>query len=421
MDEPRAGPVDRTATREASPPFVDPRRARLVPPAVTPLRASDLAHGLDAHRRDKGRESFRRAVIELIDGETAATFSSYRRALVTCLRTIDAATPDQSTVLIPAFCSGDFAAAIRGAGLDCRRYDVKPGSLAANLESLSDNLNDDVLAVVAVNVLGYTSDMATLAERCQTADVALVEAIGYAIGARYRGRPLGAFGDYAVVNFQEGKPIPVGGGMIVASDGSAVPSDADRVPARPNIVALAGYAAFGRPRPYAFYRQLARLAERSGLVTDRITTHPGSKRDSAYTQPFPTMSAFQCAVGSRIVDRLDEHRRHRAAVASAYREALADCEGIAPVSPVEGLSNHQHVRYPVLLDSVDARDELLARLREAGIGATRLYAGAAIDRESHPGAASLQRRMVTLPTHPYVDGRDRILVIETIREVLTCE
>mgnify|MGYP000515994279 CR=1 FL=1 len=394
------------------------RGLRLVPPAVTPLRTRDVVEGIVDHARGTGRADFGRAVAAMLDARAAATYSSYRRALAACLRSIAEDRPERQSVLVPAFCSPDFPDAIEGVGLAVERYDVDPRRLAADTDDLAARLAHDTLAVVSVSPLGYASAMDDVAERCRDADVPLVEAIGYAIGSSYEGRPIGAYGDYAVVNFQEGKPIPVGGGMVVDADGTGGFSDAGRPAASPNVVTLAGYAAAADPRVYGLYQRGATLLARFDLLGDRVTTHPGSKQVAAYDPPFATMSNFQCAVGRRVLDRLDANQRRRAATARYYRAELRDLPGIDHLTAVSGLENHQHVRYPLVAGSAELRDAVLDALDHVGVQATPLYDSPTIDPDRFPGAASLQGRLLTLPTHPYVDASDRRTVVETVRAVV---
>jgi perosamine synthetase len=319
-------------------------------------------------------------------------------------------------VVVPSFCSSDFADAVEGVGLEPVEYDVDPGTLALDPGSLREALGEDTLAVVAVNVLGYSSDMAALAATCRAAGVPLLEAIGYAIGATYEGRRLGTFGDCAVLNFQQGKPIPVGGGMVVSHDPGLEFEDAGRPAVGPNVGLLAGYAALGRPRPYYLYRRLAAQLEDAGLA-GRATTHPEPKFDVEYAPPFATLSNFQGAVADRLFRRLDDHRRERAATARFYADALADCPGVELVTPVDGLSDVQYVRYPVRIHPESRRDRVQAALDGAGVQATALYDYPPIDADAFPGAARLQRSILTLPTHPYVDDGDRRRIVATVRRV----
>jgi dTDP-4-amino-4,6-dideoxygalactose transaminase len=403
-------PEQRTATDR------QPRRFRLVPPAITPLRASDIAAGSLGQLRGRGRDAFRRDVESFLDAGSSATYTSFRRTLAGCFHEL-AADTDRTDVLVPAFCSSDFPDAIEGVGLEPVRYDIDPETLSLDLDAVARALDDDTLAVVAVNVLGYSSPMGELADRCDEHDVPLVEALGYAFGTEYEGQRLGTFGDCAVLNFQQGKPIPVGGGMVVSQRSSLRFSDDMRPAAAPNLTALAGYTALSHPRPYYAYTRVRDALDDADRLGERATTHPESKFDVAYEPPFATISNFQGAVAHRLFDRLADHRRQRTRTAERYAAALAHCEGVSVLDPIPGLSNVQYVRLPVAVETEHLRDTLVAALGEVGVQATTLYDWPVLDPEEFPGAADLQRRILTLPTHPYVDGEDRRLIIDTVRRV----
>lgn len=392
------------------------RRWRLLAPAVTPITTADLVAGIRSHSRRSGRAKFRRAIAASLDAAHAATYTSIRRALAASLLAL-ADTRDGRRVLIPAFCSSDFPDAIRGVGLEVSRYDVDPTTLAADPEAIERAIDPDTLAVVTVNVLGYTSPMARIAEIADRADTALVEALGYALGSTYACQPLGTFGECAVLNFQQGKPIPVGGGMVLSQASGPPVSDAGRPAVDPNWGVLAGYAALSHPRPYYAYTRVRDGLDALGWSVGRPTTHPEGKTDVDYDPPFATLSNVQGAIGRRVFDRLDRDQRHRQRVARLYDAAFAEQRGVATIEPIDGIGSHQHVRYPLLVASSDRRDRLLESLVDAGVQATTMYDWPPIDAANFPGAARLQDEIVTLPTHPYVDRADVERVVATVERV----
>lgn len=391
------------------------RSLRQVPPAITPVTGPTLAAGARDHLQGVGRRRFREQIRGFLDGDSAATYTSFRRALADCLQTLGSER-EGNTVLVPSFCSSDYPEAIEGLGFETARYDVDPETLSADLDCVRDHAFDDTLAVIAVNVLGYTSAMDELESLCSQRDTALIEALGYGIGTEYEGTRLGTFGDYSVLNFQQGKPIPIGGGMVVSQDPAVTFSDANRDPVGPNLGTLAGYALFSRPRLYGVFTRALKPVLSVLNGTDRPSTHPGSKFDVRYRRPYDTISNFQGAVGHRVFDQLPEHRRQRAQNAVFYRQELTEFPGVTPIEPVSGVSNHQHVRFPVRLDSTDRRNTLAKALGDAGIQASAMYDWPPIDPAVSGGGAKLQQQLLTLPTHPYVTDSDRRRVVRIFRE-----
>ncbi|NHN43183.1 hypothetical protein G9C85_16315 [Halorubellus sp. JP-L1] len=411
----------RTTTTGRSHPARDPPDSpavRELATALTPVTAGDLLAGIVGQAGGRGRDAFVDAVKSHLGASSAATYCSYRRALGAAFsRLREHGGADRSVLLLPAFCSSDFADAADGVGLDVRRYDVDPRTLAADLESLRAALGEDVLAVVAVNVLGFGSDMTALESICTESDAALVEALGYALGASYDGRPLGTFGDLSVVNFQQGKPIPVGGGMVLSQRSDCSFSDAGREQSAPNVAALTGYALCSRPRPYYAYSRIAPALARVLGGTDELTTHPGSKFDVAYGEHSPTMSDFQGAIAGRVFDRLPETRRDRAATARAYADAFEGYEHVRGIQPIDGLEGHQWVRYPLVVSSNELRAEIKRTLAKHGVQAPLLYNWPKVRGREFPGARALQRRILPLPTHPFVDDDDVHRIVAIVHHV----
>lgn len=394
------------------------RRFRRLAPAVTPLYAGDIAAGLSGHRAGSGLDEFRTEVATFLGAESTGTYTSFRRALCACLLALsEADDADRTDVLVPAFCSSDFPEAIDGAGLNPLRYDVDPRSLALDRDAAVAQIDENTLALVAVNVLGYGSEMDRIASHCESHGVFLVEALGYAVGAAYGGDRLGTFGDCSVLNFQQGKPIPVGGGMIASRGAGLEFTDDGREPVAPNVAALSGYAVLGRPHPYYFYSRVKTLLDRYHGSKTRHSTHPESKFDVPYAPPFATMSNFQGTVGRRVFRRIGDDRRHRERTANGYADELSGCPHVDRVRPISGLTDHQHVRYPLLVDDPAIRDSIAAALTDIGVQASPLYDWPQIEAERFPGAARIQREILTLPTHPYVDAEDRKRIVRTVRDV----
>ncbi len=393
-------------------------RIRTVPAAVTPVGPDDFLAGVHGHYRNCGRKEFRTRILSYLDGHSAGTYTSFRRALAACLLTLRSES-DAKEVLIPSFCSSDYQKVITGIGLTPRRYDVDPQTLAADIDSLQSKSFDDALAVIAVNVLGYSSDMERLETVCTSQDVFLLEALGYGLGTEYAGRRLGTFGDCSILNFQQGKPIPIGGGMVVSQNPKLTFSDTGRSSVSPNIAALGGYMVFSYPSMYGMYRNGGERIASLVIGTDRPSTHPESKENVTYVPPFKTISNFQGEIGCRVFECLSEHRNQRAETAHWYSERLDGVDGISLLSPVAGLSNHPYVRYPLLVESQSLRKHLHEELVRVGIQSSMMYDWPVIDTDQFPGGATLQNRLLTVPTHPYVTERDRRRVVQSIVQKLS--
>lgn len=78
-------------------------------------------------------------------------------------------------------------------------------------------------AVVLVHLYGQCADIEAIAKVCEHYGVLLIEDAAEALGARYRGRSPGGFGQSAVFSFNGNKILTTsGGGMLVSNDGDFI-------------------------------------------------------------------------------------------------------------------------------------------------------------------------------------------------------
>jgi dTDP-4-amino-4,6-dideoxygalactose transaminase len=126
-------------------------------------------------------------------------------------------------VLVPSFTFAATANAVTYVGArpvfvdsDADTWNMDPGLLDEELARRADH-GDLPGAVIAVDLYGQCADYERIEAACAEYDVPLVEDAAEALGATYRGRPAGSFGDMATFSFNGNKIITTsGGGMLVS-------------------------------------------------------------------------------------------------------------------------------------------------------------------------------------------------------------
>lgn len=77
-------------------------------------------------------------------------------------------------------------------------------------------------AVIAVHALGHPADMDGIMQVAARHGVAVLEDAAGAIGASYKGRPVGGLGTAAIFSFNGNKVVTAGGGGMIVADDEAI-------------------------------------------------------------------------------------------------------------------------------------------------------------------------------------------------------
>jgi len=100
---------------------------------------------------------------------------------------------------------------------DADTWNVSPSLLAEELDACAARGKLPAAAIV-VDLYGQCADWDPIAQACARYDVPVIEDAAEALGATYRGRPAGVFGEMAAFSFNGNKIITTaGGGMLVSA------------------------------------------------------------------------------------------------------------------------------------------------------------------------------------------------------------
>lgn len=87
------------------------------------------------------------------------------------------------------------------------------------LEVAFEKYGDKVKAVLVVHLYGLSADMDKIMEICSRYNVTVIEDAAESLGAYYKGKHTGTFGEFGVFSFNGNKIITTsGGGMLVSND-----------------------------------------------------------------------------------------------------------------------------------------------------------------------------------------------------------
>ena len=222
--------------------------------------------------------------------------------------------------------------------------DIDPVTGNLTPETIEAALTANTRAVILVHQGGVPADLEPIRQLCRARNLGLLEDAACAAGARYRGRPVGAGAQVAAWSFHPRKLLTTGeGGMVTTDD--------------------AEWAA-----------RMRRLREH-GMNVSAADRHASTKPVlEAYLETGFNyrMTDIQAAVGLVQLGKLSATVAERRELAERYQRELAGVPGLSTVAdPGYGETNYQSFWVRLADDFPVTRDELLARLAEAGISARR--------------------------------------------------
>ena len=247
--------------------------------------------------------------------------------------------PPGSEIVVPALTFWVVPELARAAGFRVVFADIDPATFNLDAAALERAITPETRAVVPTHLYGLPCDMDAIMTIAECHNLRVVEDCAHSLGATFRGRPVGTFGDAAFFSFQTLKPLNCyGGGMAVVRDGALAGRVRQRTLADPwpdqkrvENRLLVGRLQRTFIRPPVFTVSAFPILWVSSMIGANPDVYLWEKirpllpLPDAYTERFPNV---QAAIGLEGLDHLDEWteltRRH----ARAMDHALGDVPGI---------------------------------------------------------------------------------------------
>ncbi len=242
-----------------------------------------------------------------------------------------------------------------------------------------------VSAIVPVHILGHPVDMDPIVELARKFDLKVIEDATEGLGAQYKGRPLGQFGDIGCFSFNGNKIITTGGGGMLVTNN-------------------------------------AEWAIRAKYLTTQAKDDPVEYVHHAigYNYRLTNLSA---AMGCAQMEQLDTYVEAKRQIALRYQEALSKLPGLR-IPEAADWAFSTFWMYTVLVDEtvigINAR-QLLCHLAEQGIQSRPLWqpvhrslAHASPDAISCLISETLYRQALSLPCSVGLTQTAQKRVIEAI-------
>lgn len=286
-----------------------------------------------------------------IGGGRAIATSYGRMAFYYILKAFDF--PPGSEIVMPALTFWVMPEIARQVGLKPVFADVDPATFNVSADSIERVITPRTVALVPTHLWGLPCDMDPIVSVAERHGLAIIEDCAHALGAEYRGRSVGTFGDAAIFSLQTFKPLNgYGGGVAVVRDEPL----ASRVAA---LAAAEPLPTVERIKGRLWHGRVLRLATRPDVFTWTLfpllyaTTRLHWNIDMYFWEkirpldPFPEdyherIGNVQAALALEGLTYLDAWTVRRRQHASRMSEILARVPGVrVPVIP----SDRTHVFY----------------------------------------------------------------------------
>lgn len=255
-------------------------------------------------------------------------------------------------------------------------------------------------AIAIVHFLAIPCDMDAVMSIANKHGLKVIEDCALAVGARYKGKHVGLFGDAGCFSFYPVKHITTGdGGMFITKHKSLAEK----------VLKL---RAFGVDRSFA----------------ERVI--PGMYDVPTWGLNY-RMSDINAALGRKQLERIDEILKRRRANFIQLKTALQKLPGVSILDSNNADAVSTHYCLSVILEGKlgKKRNDIVGKLNQAGIGTSVMYPQPVprmtyyqnkydYRAEDFPQATRISDHSIALSVGPHVTADDVIYVAETFAETL---
>lgn len=262
--------------------------------------------------------------------------------------------------------------------------DIDPKTYNLDPALVENAVSERTKAIVPVHLYGQPADMASLMAIAQRHNLWVIEDAAQAHGAEFRGQRVGAIGHLGCFSFYPGKNLGAygDGGIVVGNDLDLL----------------------GKVRRLRNHGRISKY--------EHLEVGWGERLD-----------ALHAAVLGVKLQYIEEWTELRRAHARSYTELLADAGVVTPFVAADV----RHV-FHLYVIRVARRDEVLAYLREKGIGAgihypiplhqQPAYRGTDIGHVSLPVTEQVAQEVLSLPMYPELREDQIAYIVEAVQEAI---
>jgi len=389
---------------------------RSIPPSGTQVRFKEIFSSLLLTKQSI--DKFKQELCEYFKVKDCFLVSSGRAALTLILKVLKKIR-NKDEVIIPAYTCFSVPSAIARSGLKISLCDISLETLNLERKKLSPLINKNTLAVLPVYHFGLAHNISDIIELCRERKVFMIEDAAQGMGAKLANTYLGTFGDVGFYSLGRGKNITTVEGGIIISQDEEISSLLQQEFI--NFKRNSGFEFFLKTLLYKIF-----LNPYLYWIPEKIPSLELGESKFSLEFALSSLSEYQAELGIHLLRRLEEINQIRIKNAIYMISALKDLDKISLLtSPPEAYSIY--LRLPILFKDVAEREKTFKSLRRKNLGVSKMYPTSlekipGIENYLVPNSLELpnsnlvEKTLLTLPTHQFLNQGDFDKIIEVIIE-----
>lgn len=227
-------------------------------------------------------------------------------------------------------------------------------------------------AIIVAHMFGCPAEI----DRFKTLGVPIIEDCAHSIGAEYRGRKVGSWGDLSIFSFEGTKYIVTGEGGMVVSNSSRL---------------LKSLKALKKPESFDYKRKF----------TYRMTD-------------------LQAAIGRVQLSKLEYFIRKRNVIVSKYNDAFSCLDMELP----QVASHGRHVFHRYMVKIKQDIHSFMKRCEKAGVKVKQpvkpypLHRYLGFSDKNFPATSSIMKSAISVPIYPLLKTQQITHIIKTVRQLI---
>ena len=326
------------------------------------LKSGQLAQGEQV-------KQFEFKVSEFLGTYGAVATSSGTAALHLALLALDIKKNDE--IALPSYVCASLLQAIKYTGAKPVFVDINAATLNLDIDDLRKRITSKTKAIIVTHNFGLPAKI----HKIITPGIPIIEDCAQAIGAFYKEKPVGSFGDLSIFSFYATKMITTGEGGMVTSNSESL------------------------------------------LAKIRDLREYDEKPDFSIRYNYK-MSDIQAALGLSQFKYLSEFIQKRIKIADIYNEKLSETALHLPV--FHKIDGHIYFRYVV--QNQKGAEKIIAALNKEGIECRKpVYKPLhkIMQESGYLKTDEVARNAISLPIYPSLTKQQQQLIIEKLKKIAT--